>query len=466
MDLGGFTAVDWFVLVQHELFLFAAAFFLIGAVDEIAIDAIYLWLRITGRVGREERLGPCIEGAALAGPTAIFIPAWRESRVIGVTIRHALAAWPQAELRLYVGCYRNDHETPAAALVGADGDSRVRIIRHDRDGPTCKADCLNQLYQALERDEQLEGWWARMVVLHDAEDMVDPAALKLMERALEGAAFVQLPVMALPRPGSRWIGGHYTDEFAEVHGKTMVVRDALGAGVPGAGVGCAIERDVLHRLSVRNHGEPFAAGSLTEDYELGLDIAALGGRTRFVRAHAADGRLVATRAYFPSNVHDAVRQKTRWVHGVALQSWDRLGWRGGFRDVWMQMRDRRGPLAAMLLGLAYVLVILSGAQIALAAIGIVPSIRLSPLLETVLFLNLAALAWRALMRSCFTARDFGWREGLFAIPRTLVSNVIAIIAGRRAIAAYLRTLMGEPVRWEKTEHRDHPALAEAPAATS
>ena len=64
------------------------------------------------------------------------------------------------------------------------------------------------------------------------------------------------------------------------------------------------------------------------------------------------------------------------------------------------------------------------------------------------------------MRVAFTTSEFG-REGLMAVPRTLVSNVIAIMAGRRAIAAYVRTLAGEPVRWEKTEHRDHPVLAES-----
>lgn len=114
----------------------------------------------------------------------------------------------------------------------------------------------------------------------------------------------------------------------------MVVRDALRAGLPGAGVGCAASRRALDWLVARHgqgHGQgqagetgaglPFASDSLTEDYELGLAIAAEGGRCRFVRARGEDGRLIATRAFFPHRFDTVVRQKARWVLGIALQGW-------------------------------------------------------------------------------------------------------------------------------------------------
>ena len=47
------------------------------------------------------------------------------------------------------------------------------------------------------------------------------------------------------------LGSHYCEEFAEAHGKAMVVRDWLGAGLPGAGVGCAAARAALERLAAR-----------------------------------------------------------------------------------------------------------------------------------------------------------------------------------------------------------------------
>lgn len=330
---------------------------------------------------------------------------------------------------------------------------------HDRDGPSTKADCLNRLYRALCDDEHRGGEAARMVVMHDAEDMVDPHALALLDASIGEADLVQLPVLPVPVRGARWISGHYCEEFAEAHGKTMVVRDALGAGLPSAGVGCAIARPMLDTLAGRRGADgPFAAECLTEDYELGLGVAALGGRQRFVRRRAADGRLVATRACFPPRLDAAVRQKTRWIHGIAFQGWDRLGWSRRPSELWMRLRDRRGPLTALVLAIAYLLVLLTALGWALAWAGLGPALRLSPLVEALLWANLAGFAWRAAWRCAFTAREYGWAEGLFAVLRIPLANVIAILAGRRAFFSYVRTLGGRAPLWDKTHHHAHPAL--------
>lgn len=460
MVLGSFTIAEWFVLVQHELLLFAAAFFALGLIDEFALDCSFLWMRLRGRI-RTHRLeaGDTGEITHLAGDAAVFIPAWQEASVIGATVGHMLQVWPQDELRIYVGCYRNDTQTMASVMVAARGDQRVRMVVHGRNGPTSKADCLNRLHDALCEDEQRSGTPARMVLLHDAEDMVDPAALALLDQALWHADFVQLPVLALPQRNSTWVGSHYCDEFAESHAKALVVRDALGAAIPGAGVGCAIARASLFALARKQGGKPFAEDSLTEDYELGLKIVEAGGRGRFLRVRGADGRLIATRAYFPARLDAAVRQKTRWMHGIALQGWDRLGWGKEPVDLWMQLRDRRGPLAAILLVVAYALVGLVAAGLVLEHFGVIDAPPPTPLLTSLLLINMTGLALRFAVRALFTAREHGWKQGLLAVPRTFVSNIIAIMAGRRAIAAYVGTLRGAPIIWDKTEHRDHPALA-------
>ena len=215
LELFGFTAWQWLVLVQHELLLFAAIFFLIGAIDDFSVDLVWLWLRLTGRAG-DRHLPPGIEhDPALEGSAAVFIPAWDEPEVIGATIRHMLTAWRQERLRVYLGCYPNDLATLEAAVQAAQGDPRLRIVVHDRPGPSTKADCLNRLYRALALDEARQGEPFRMVLLHDAEDMVDPAALAVLDRAIGAADMVQLPVIPLPQQDSRWIGSHYCEEFAE-----------------------------------------------------------------------------------------------------------------------------------------------------------------------------------------------------------------------------------------------------------
>jgi len=437
--------------------LFAGVFFLIGALDELAVDLTWLWLRLTGRLRSWTVDRRDVRAQRLMGPAAVLIPAWREEQVIEFTIAHALAAWPHRELRIYVGCYRNDPATAEAVMRAAGEDGRVRLVINEREGPTTKADCLNRLYAALEDDERRSGRDFRMVVLHDAEDMVDPAALGLLDRGLSDAEFVQLPVLPEPQRNSRWVGSHYCEEFAESHGKALLVRSAMGAALPAAGVGCAFSRAILGRIAERGRGPgPFALESLTEDYELGLLVKTVGGRARFLRMRGEDGHLIATRAYFPARLDQSVRQKARWVHGIALQGWDRLGWTGGIGECWMRLRDRRGPLSALVLFAAYCLLLISGVLWIGRGLGVAPQWRADPLLLALLSANFASFAWRAAIRFAFTTREYGRLEGVRAVLRIPVANMIAIMAGRRALFAYLRTLVGAPVCWDKTVHDAHP----------
>ena len=456
-DLAGFDPWQWLEIVEHELLLFAAVFFLIGALDELAVDLAWLRLKLAGRT-RPQHFSAAPD-APLRGIAAVLVPAWREADVVAAMLRHCRASWPQRELRIYAGCYRNDPATLAALAEGAAHDPRIRIVVHAADGPTTKADCLNRLYAALAADERRSGVRARSVILHDAEDMVHPEALALIDHTLDDADFVQIPVIPVPQPRSRWIAGHYGDEFAEAHGKTMVVRDWLAAGLPAAGVGCGFARAMLDTIARTRGGPgPFAAESLTEDYELGLLIAEAGGRQRFVRACAPDGGLIATRELFPDDLGVAVRQKTRWLHGIAFQGWDRLGWHGRFSERWMRLRDRRGPLTALVLAAAYLLIVIWAVLFVATRAGWHDPAPLSRALTVLLWINFASFVWRAAFRFGFTAQAYGWIEGLRAILRIPFANVIAIMAGRRATAAYLRSLLGGAVHWEKTPHPVHASL--------
>lgn len=464
-DLG---TLGWLHLVERELLLFALFWFILGMIDELVVDATWLWLRLTRRVATP-RLARQDVAPALRGTWAVFIPAWHEAEVIAATITHMLRVWPQEGCRLYVGCYRNDRATIAAAMAGALGDPRLRVVIHDRDGPTTKADCLNRLYAALVADELRLGRRFRGLVMHDAEDMVHPLGLAVIDRAIDEADFVQLPVRPEPHPAAPWIAGHYCDEFAESHAKAMVVRDALGAALPGAGVGCGLSRSMLDYLALVRMNEgaagPFAAECLTEDYELGLLVARGGGRSRFLRLRDADGRLIATRSLFPATLGEAVRQKTRWIHGIALQEWDRLGWSERSIDIWMSLRDRRGPLLALVLTAAYALMVvelLLATGQALHWSGWDNPQGHSPLVILLGWVSLGGLCWRALARAMFCGYEYGWREGARSIVRIPLANVVAIMAGRRAFIAYLRSLWSGVVVWDKTAHRLHPsALAAA-----
>ena len=456
------SALDWLLLVERELLAFSAFWFCVGLIDEFVVDLAWLGLRLTGRA-RTPRLPVGYGAQPLSGPAAVLLPAFGEAQVIGTTIAHMLATWPQRELTVYVGCYRNDPATLDAAVRAIGDDRRVRLVTLAARGPTTKADCLNRLYRAMATDEARRGVNFANVIMHDAEDMVHPCALQAIDAALVMRDFVQLPVRPEPQPGSRWVAGTYADEFAENHAKGMVVRAALGAAIPAAGVGCGFSRAALAELAQQRllEGEagPFAPDCLTEDYELGLVMSRQGRGSAFLRLRDDAGTLVATRSYFPNRLDAAVRQKTRWVHGIAFQGWERIGWMISPVEVWMALRDRRGPLTALVLAAAYLLLVLDVVLIALHALGKVDALELSTPLRLMVLASFAGFAWRASIRAVFTAREYGWREGLLSVLRIPVGNIIAIMAGRRAIVAYFRSLQDGRVTWDKTVHDAHPAFA-------
>ena len=461
-ESGWHALLGGLMLFEHELLAFAAFWFCVGLIDEFAVDLVWFWLRLTGRA-KTMRLPVGYGAEPLSGHTAVLIPAYQEAPVIGATIAHMLAVWPQRELAIYVGCYRNDAKTLAAASAAAGSDPRVRIVVHGANGPTTKADCLNRLYRALEVDEARTLRTFAGIVLHDAEDMVHPAALQAIDAALVLRDFVQLPVRPEPQPRSRWIAGHYSDEFTESHGKGMVVRAALGAPLPAAGVGCGFSRAALGKLAglrgAQGEAGPFAPECLTEDYELGLLLSQEGRGAAFLRMRDDAGALVATGSFFPDKLDAAVRQKTRWIHGIAFQGWDRMGWSGKPVELWMALRDRRGPLTALVLATAYVLLMLDALLLGLHWLGVQPLPELSFALKMMLLVSFGGFLWRAAMRFAFTAHEYGLREGLLSILRIPVANIIAIMAGRRAVVAYFRSLRTGKVVWDKTSHQLHPATA-------
>src|SRR5918998_4839847 len=340
-------AVELFTRVAAELALFAAIGFLIFAANDLLVDLIYFARRMWRAVAVYSRypraFASQLERPARPGFLAILVPAWDESAVISSMLRATLRRGGHANYRIFVGHYRNDPAT--AAAIASVADQRIEMVSVEVDGPTTKADCLNHLYDALLFYERATGRTAKAVVLHDAEDVVHPLELGLFDRLIERAGVIQVPVVPLVDRSSPWISGHYCDEFAEAHAKEMVVREAVGAAIPLAGVGCAIAREPLARLAAMHDGRPFVGGSMTEDYELGLRIGALGLKTMFVRIPATPGdrSVVSSRGHFPSSFGVAVRQKARWLGGIALAGWDRLGWRGGIGERWMRVRDRRGP---------------------------------------------------------------------------------------------------------------------------
>lgn len=459
--------MEWLIQgTGYELMLFASVGILLFGIDDLLFDLLWLRNARESEPGRHAMAGEDF----LGGTLAIFMPAWDEAAVLAATLRRTLDAWEGEDCRLYVGCYPNDAATLFSVSPLIARDPRLRLVIGQSEGPTTKGDNLNHMWAALGEDERAEGKRFAAVILHDAEDHVHREELGLYRRYLGEHAMVQIPVVPIIEDGSRWIGGHYADEFAEAHGKEMALRSQFGVALPSAGVGCALSRSALSLLAIERGGQPFRADSLTEDYEVGMLIGAYGLSARFVDMRGAGGDRIVSRGEFPHRFENAVRQKSRWIAGIALAGWDHLGWPGsriGEADMaprrawfarWMLWRDRRAPLAALVLLAAYAGSILTGLGfIAEPWLGW----RALPVGEPfrwLLALNAMLLLWRLAMRWHFTARCYGPREAMRALPRAFVSNVIAILSARRALLLYWQMLRSGTVVWDKTEHREEQAV--------
>ena len=183
-----------------------------------------------------------------------------------------------------------------------------------------------------------------LVVLHDSEDVIDPHTFSVYAAYAKENDYIQVPVFSLASTHRSMVAATDTDEFAERHTQEMVVRDAVGAMIPSAGVGtCMTKRLIRHFIKAR--GSVQTNGCVTEDYILGTEVKRAGFRCAFAAVSAYDGKeidFVATREYFPSGLAASIKQKTRWVYGICFEGMHKLGWRGDPWDVYFFIRDRKG----------------------------------------------------------------------------------------------------------------------------
>lgn len=441
-------------LIFFEFVLFAAVGYIIIGIDEIAIDLIWLAHASRNLLLFKSKMPPLsIERLPRKSDPdwfAVFVPARNESAVIGPMLENALKAYSSRKVHIFVGCYANDEATTQIARRYEGNGLSVVVFRQD--GASTKAECLNEVYLTIADHETRTARKFSGIVLHDAEDVVDGYEIAVFDAFVDQYAMIQLPVIPIKTEKSRWISGHYCDEFAESHGKTMIVRQLLGAAVPSAGVGCMIRRDAIDALAGLGSGRPFAQDSITEDYEVGLRLAALGLRTGFLRVAAPDGKVVATRACFPATLREAVRQKSRWVTGIALAGWDRVGWGQGRAENWMRLRDRLSLIAAVIAATGYIAAILGSLLLAARLLDTSQPDPFDGPVSTLVAINGWILTWRLAIRFVLVGRIYGWVEACYALPRIFVSNFIAIVVAWRAVFSYVEQRRTGVVRWDKTDH--------------
>lgn len=396
---------------------------------------------------------------------AIFVPLWHEHGVIGRMLAHNLRSIRYSAYDVFAGVYPNDPETMQAVGEIERRDPRVHAAVVPHDGPTSKADCLNWIYQAMLAHEEACGVRYDLVVTHDAEDVIHPDGLRWINHYADSYDMVQVPVLPLPTPAHHLTHGVYCDEFAEYQTKDVPARRTLGSFLPSNGVGTGYTRRALEALR-DGENRIFDPGCLTEDYQCGVRLHRLGFRQYFVPLSLAGGEPMATREYFPQRFRQAVRQRTRWVTGIALQGWERNGWRGGAATVYWFWRDRKGLIGNPLSLLGNLVSLYALLSLAAAALGAQPgapaSIAFGRAGRWLLGAAAASQVFRLLVRAACVARIYGWRFAAGVPIRAVWANWMNAIATLAALATYTRTRLarGKHV-WLKTEHT-YPSMEPAP----
>jgi bacteriophage N4 adsorption protein B len=405
-------------------------------VDIVAIVAAYLGgIRKGKRPSRRQIL------ALEQKPIAILVPLWRESAVIARMVQQNSAAILYRNYHFFIGAYPNDEATLEEIRKLETRFANVHMAVCPHDGPTSKADCLNWIFQHVLAYERENSVRFAILMTHDAEDVIHSDSLHWVNYYADDYHMVQVPVLPVPTPMARWTHGVYIDEFTEYQTRDMPARQIMGAFVPSNGVGTGFRRDALDGLAALDQNRVFDPVCLTEDYENGLRLRLNGAKQLFLPLQAQG---MATRELFPQTRKNAIRQRTRWVTGIALQTWDRHGWRGGFVQKYWLWRDRKGILGNPASLLTNVLFLYGAIRWLFGA-----PLPVVPLMQ----IGAGLAAYRIVYRMVCVARVFGLRFALATPFRILVANYINSAATFSALRQFfVAKWHGRPLVWIKTDH--------------
>jgi adsorption protein B len=393
---------------------------------------------------------PLRDGGDSFARTAVFVANWHEHDILEQMVEGNLARIQDTSICIVLGVYPNDVETRLVAeMLAARHPKRVQVVVNRITGPTSKGQMLNEMFRQVFGKADAPD----LVVLHDSEDVIDPRSFDIYRAYAEDNDFIQIPVFSLESRHRSVVAATYMDEFAERHTREMVVRDALGATIPSAGVGtCMTKRLVRHFIQHRGH--VLATGCVTEDYILGVEAKRAGFRSAFAavsQSAARFGEFVATREFFPQSFSASLRQKTRWVFGINFEATHRLGWRGDPCDVYFFIRDRKGVVTNFLppISLAFLILLACGA----CDLDDLPP-SLQPILSGALSINIVALILRFGFRMAAFKQVYGSYDAVGVLLRWLVGVIVNALAAWRAWHIYFfeSRLASRPIVWAKTQH--------------
>lgn len=472
----------WYLLVGLSIL------FICSGLDDLFIDFSY-WIRAVRRYLRRRHYPPLTYKKLADIPEkyiAILVPCWREAGVIGTMLEHNVYSIDYQNYCIFVGVYANDPETVEEVRKTGQKHPEVQMLINEKNGPTNKAENLNQIYQGMCAYEQSHQMKFDMIVFHDSEDIIHPLSLKLYNYLIPQKDMIQIPVFPLRVPYWRFTHWLYADEFSENHTKDIVVREAIGAHVPSAGVGTAFSRKAIELIHQERTNGPFSTDTLTEDYRTSLNIRLLNLKQVFVMQpiirmqwqsrgifrkkyiQKVRKEYIATRALFPMTYKKSVRQKARWIIGIVFQEWEHSPWPSQWRIRYSLSHDRKGFISHFINGFSYFVflfwVIYTGCtRFNPAYPSLQEQFHLHPWVWWIIGFVTFVMIERMLQRVIAVSRIYSFGPALLSIPRMFYGNLLNLNAVLRAYSVFFKTQVTAPHSstsspvsaspvWDKTDH--------------
>lgn len=455
--------------------LIIAVGFVIFSIDDIFFDFVYLFRgrkKIAGEkvpIDQLEDIPPKL--------LALMVAAWHEDNVLESVIDHMIATiqYPRSMYHIFLGVYPNDIATKEAASWLEEKYDNVHVIVNKQEGPTCKADNLNWMIKKIEEFENARNWRFASMTVHDSEDVIHPYELSITNYLIDQYDCLQFPVFPLQRKPSLknlfagMTTGTYADEFAENHFRGLVVREKMNGFVPSAGTGFVMARRTLDSFG---DAPVFPEDTLTEDYKLSFIMEKHGLHTHYVLEKIPrlldNGKVkwdyVATRSIFPAKFGAAVRQKTRWIYGITMQStkfWEIFKTKNiSFATRYTIYKDLKAKIGNILILPGYAVFIYFMVSLFFQLPIIYPEYTFSWYL--CVFLTVAML-FRQVLRAIAIYHVYGMRSVIVScflpplMPIRLVwGNIINMCATLRAwkqlVFGIKNRKAGKKEVWVKTEH--------------
>ena len=247
----------------------------------------------------------------------VLVPAHDESRGILPTLEDAKSQLRPGDRLLVVADNCTDDTAAVAKMAGA------QVIARRNDNERGKGYALDFGIRSL-RDNDPE-----IVVIVDADCRLEPGAIDRLARTC-GATGRPVQALYLMSAPDQTALNHAIAEFAWRIKNDLRPRGLAALGLPCQllGSGMAFPRQVFSVVDV-------ATGHLTEDLDLGLQLARAGYAPLF-----CPGAVV--RSAFPSRETDIATQRQRWGHGHLSVLLGRV-----LPSVWAAVRHRNWRLLAL-----------------------------------------------------------------------------------------------------------------------